>query len=335
MLARFAAGNLADRVVSEGRSDAVAAKLVVITRRHDHNAAGGGDLGDHRVQLPSRRYQPRGRGVDRPPPAGLADSPCELLLANCPRGEGACDQSLNHYQKNLTCSLTGVKSVDRRAALDAGFWTVETARVAATILGRTSRAYATLGRMPRNRQTTPRDHRVTEVVAAAKELFLTQGVNKTAMTHIAQAIGVANAAIYWYFPSKDDLLAEVFTRAVDEEVARLRDGPADPFERLIKGLIDLRPYRQMHMTIHDRMNEAESLVIAHDKLLDWIRRTVVDGLAYHGCDPVADAELVELVVVLFEGSNVPGVQGRTATDVIQVMIDRLVLQPARPPTTVD
>jgi AcrR family transcriptional regulator len=179
--------------------------------------------------------------------------------------------------------------------------------------------------MPRNRQSTPRPRRVTEVVAAANELFLTQGVNKTAMSHIASAVGIANAAVYWYFPTKDHLLAEVFSRAVETEKKRLDDGPRDPFDRLIQGLVDLRPYRQIHMSIHDRMGEADVVVAAHDRMIEWIRQTVVEGLEYHGRDPIADQDLVELVVVLFEGSNVPGVRGRTATDVIQVMLDRLVL----------
>jgi AcrR family transcriptional regulator len=181
--------------------------------------------------------------------------------------------------------------------------------------------------VPRNRQGTPRAHRVNEVVSAANELFLTQGVSKTAMSHVANAVGIANAAVYWYFPSKDDLLAEVFRRAVDEEVEHLKDTIGDPFQTLITGLVDLRPYRQMHMTIHDRMPESEALTEAHDRLIAWIRDTVIKGLEFHGRDPVADADLVELTVVLFEGSNVPGVRGRAATDVIQIMIDRLILQP--------
>lgn len=147
------------------------------------------------------------------------------------------------------------------------------------------------------------------------------------MSHVAKAVGIANAAVYWYFPSKDDLLAEVFRRAVQEERARLKDRTDDPFSILIKGLVDLRPYRQIHMTIHDRMTDSEALTLAHSEMISWIRETVVKGLEYHGRDPVADADLVELVVVLFEGSNVPGVRGRTATDVIQVMLDRLILQP--------
>jgi len=145
------------------------------------------------------------------------------------------------------------------------------------------------------------------------------------MSHVAGAVGIANAAVYWYFPSKDDLLAEVFRRAVVDEVARLKDSAGDPFSSLIKGLVDLRPYRQIHMSIHERMSESPALTDAHDQLISWIREMVVAGLEYHGRDAEAEADLVELVVVLFEGSNVPGVRGRTATDVIQIMIDRLIL----------
>jgi AcrR family transcriptional regulator len=56
-------------------------------------------------------------------------------------------------------------------------------------------------------------------------------------------VGIANAAVYSYVPTKDHLLAEVFTRALDEEIERLAAGPDDPFEGLIRGLLDLRAYR--------------------------------------------------------------------------------------------
>jgi AcrR family transcriptional regulator len=170
---------------------------------------------------------------------------------------------------------------------------------------------------------TPRDHRVTEIVIAAKELFLSRGFVKTPMSHIAGAVGVANAAVYWYFPTKDHLLAEVFTRALDEEVERLENKPDDPFDRLIQGLVDLRAYRQLHMTIHDRMSESEVVLDAHNRLISWIRETVSEGLVFHGYDPAEDSDLVDLVVVLFEGTNVPGVQTRTATDVIKSLLLRL------------
>ena len=177
--------------------------------------------------------------------------------------------------------------------------------------------------MARNRRQTPRDHRVNEVVMAARELFLVQGFNKTPMSQIAEALGVANAAVYWYFRTKDELLAEVWTRVLEEEIERLKSGPKDPFARLIQGLIDLRPYGQLHMTMHERMLNSEPVEASHSRLLDWIRETVNEGIAYHGGDPSKDQELVDLVVVVYEGTNVPGIRSRTATDLITMVLQRV------------
>lgn len=185
-------------------------------------------------------------------------------------------------------------------------------------------------KMPRNRRQTPRDHRINEVVIAARELFLRQGFNNTPMSQIAESLGVANAAVYWYFPSKDHLLAEVFARALDEEIERPSGDSEDPFDRLIQGLIHLRPYRQLHMTIHDRMIDSEVVAAVHDRLLDWIREVFMLGLSWHGHDPRQENDLVELVVVLFEGTNVPGMTTRTATDLISSVLERLGLFTSAP-----
>ncbi len=189
--------------------------------------------------------------------------------------------------------------------------------------------YAPSG-MPRNRRQTPRDERVNEVVTAASELFVGRGFNNTPMSDIAASLGVANAAVYWYFPTKDHLLAAVWTRVLDREIERLKSGPEDPFDRLIKGLIDLRPYRQLHMTIHDRMLDSESVATVHERLLDWIREIVALGLSYHGYEAEQDKDLIELVVTLFEGANVPGMRSRTATDLIRTLLDRLDLVSSTP-----
>lgn len=166
---------------------------------------------------------------------------------------------------------------------------------------------------------------MNEVVIAARELFLSQGFNNTRMAQIADSLGVGNAAVYWYFPSKDHLLAEVWVRALDEEIERLMRGPEDPFARLIQGLINLRPYRHLHMTIHERMLDSPEVATAHERTLSWIRDTVRLGIAWHGRDPLQEEDLVELVVVVFEGANVPGVQSRTATDLISSVLNRLGL----------
>ncbi len=181
--------------------------------------------------------------------------------------------------------------------------------------------------MPRNRRDIPREQRVDELVGVAVESFLSSGYGGTTMSQIAKSAGVANAALYWYFPTKDHLLAEVMDRALAAEIHLLSTNPPgpDPIDHLLKGLVDLRPYRQLHTTMHERLGESEPVREAHDRLIDWVRGLVRDGIAYHAAEVDDIEEIVELVVVVFEGLNVPGIHARSASDVIRTLM-RYVLQ---------
>ena len=57
-----------------------------------------------------------------------------------------------------------------------------------------------------------------EILAAAKELFLEEGVEHVTMRRIATAVGVSATALYVYFPDKDAILqaiaAECFKRLI-------------------------------------------------------------------------------------------------------------------------
>jgi AcrR family transcriptional regulator len=173
----------------------------------------------------------------------------------------------------------------------------------------------------RNRQSVPREQRVDELVGAATELMLTRGYTATRMSEIARAAGVANAALYWYFPTKDHLLAEVMDRAIDAELDRLAARPPspDPFQQLLRGLTDLRPYRLLHMAMHDRL-DVDVVAATHDRLIGWIRGMARAGLAYHGVADARADDVADLVVLLVEGLNVPGVPTRTAAEALQTLM---------------
>jgi AcrR family transcriptional regulator len=176
----------------------------------------------------------------------------------------------------------------------------------------------------RNRQQVPREQRVTELLAAATEVMLTNGYARTRMADIARAAGVANAALYWYFPSKEHVLAAVFQRALSDEAtvlaARMR-GP-DPLERLLRGLADLRPYRHLHMAMHQHL-ETPAVMEVHDELIDWIRGLARDALTHRGYEGAALDDLCEVIVTLVEGLNVPHVQVRHAGELIQTLLAAL------------
>src|SRR6185312_15942917 len=100
----------------------------------------------------------------------------------------------------------------------------------------------------------------------------------------------------------------------------------DPFDRLLKGFADLRPYRQLHMTMHELLPESEVVAAAHDRLIAWVRDLVDQGLVFHGFEDDADRnDVVELVVVLFEGLNVPGIRARTASEIVQLLLDKILV----------
>jgi AcrR family transcriptional regulator len=73
------------------------------------------------------------------------------------------------------------------------------------------------------------------ILAAARELFVSQGYRNVSMRKIAERIEYSAAAIYSYFPSKDDIffaLAEEGFRVLADYCVSAADHVADPVERL-------------------------------------------------------------------------------------------------------
>ena len=59
------------------------------------------------------------------------------------------------------------------------------------------------------KQTPRRLRRAGEILAAAREVFLEKGFERSAVAEIAARVGVVEGLVYTYFPTKRDLLNEV------------------------------------------------------------------------------------------------------------------------------
>lgn len=73
------------------------------------------------------------------------------------------------------------------------------------------------------------------IVAAADQLFYRQGYNQTSFSDIAQAAELSRGNFYYYFKSKDEILAAVIDRRREQIAAMLEgwsDSMAEPRERL-------------------------------------------------------------------------------------------------------
>lgn len=84
------------------------------------------------------------------------------------------------------------------------------------------------------------EDRRDELIAAATELFLEHGFEQTRIKDIAASAGVAKGLLYWYFPSKEALLADLSARILDRRLSQIevaQTGLRDSLERLYVGVL--------------------------------------------------------------------------------------------------
>src|SRR5438477_12262131 len=83
---------------------------------------------------------------------------------------------------------------------------------------------------------TPPRERAEEVYTAALRLFRQKGYHATSMQDIAAAVGLYKGSLYHYIGSKDDLLVQVFERAMGSLLADVEriasDGSLAPTQQL-------------------------------------------------------------------------------------------------------
>src|SRR6201987_3966226 len=94
--------------------------------------------------------------------------------------------------------------------------------------------------MPATRPHLDRDLKRKQILDAAEKLLLRNGYEATTMAEVARRAGGANNAVYWYFPSKDDLLAAVLDRRQKRALERVpASDPLTPAEQVLAMLAQL------------------------------------------------------------------------------------------------
>lgn len=135
----------------------------------------------------------------------------------------------------------------------------------------------------------------------AATLFARQGIGDASMSDIAEAVGIRKASLYYFFPSKQDLLMEVLRPVLQEPYRDLKtivESPAELHERFRNGaaalgdLFERQPERmqilvrgqlERHLSV-EHMDEIRRLKAAYTDL--W-RALVAEGVRkglFRPCD---------------------------------------------------
>ncbi len=119
--------------------------------------------------------------------------------------------------------------------------------------------------MPATRPHLNRDLKRKQILDVAEKLLLRDGYDATAMAEIARRAGVANNAVYWYFPSKDELLAAVLERRQQRALASLAaQKNSTPDEQALAMLSQLDQVAQLTATVHQRAQHSRPVAEMHD-----------------------------------------------------------------------
>ncbi|MHB1594422.1 MAG: TetR/AcrR family transcriptional regulator [Streptosporangiaceae bacterium] len=147
-------------------------------------------------------------------------------------------------------------------------------------------------------------------VEVAVDLVADHGWSAASVTAIAAAAGMSVGAMYRYFPSKSDLLVEVFRRVASREVAVLEDvvrpeaETAQPATGLLRQAVSLfarraldRPALAFALLAEPADPAVEAERLEYRRRFRGVFASVVRAGAARGEFPVQDADLTAAAVV--------------------------------------
>ena len=133
------------------------------------------------------------------------------------------------------------------------------------------------------------------ILEAAAELFHDKGFHGAGMDELGTLAGLSGPALYRHFAGKNEILAALFTEALDELVgatAALLPDPVADLRRLVRHHVDFAVSRRALVAVYQR--EDRSLVEPWRKEFDRRRRRYVERwqIAVGRAAPGADAAAV-------------------------------------------
>lgn len=121
----------------------------------------------------------------------------------------------------------------------------------------------------------PRSDTRERIQDAARELFLRRGVQRTSLQDIANELGITKPALYYHFPSREDLVRSILVPLIDEGerfVAEHEGRRHNDVRELLEGYFDFhyRPRRDLVLLVTELSTLIDLDLI--DTVLAWRER---------------------------------------------------------------
>jgi AcrR family transcriptional regulator len=177
--------------------------------------------------------------------------------------------------------------------------------------------------MPRTRPDLERDVKVGEIVDAAERRLRDGGYEALSVAAVARELGLAQNAIYWYFPSKDHLFVAALERILGDLAARKPKGDVDVVERILWFTDQFAEVFDLRGAMYEQARRSE-VVARFARELD----ATLDRMLSHALEPHVPADELPLAVGSFrataQGAYVQGLPRKERRKVLEFALGRLM-----------
>jgi AcrR family transcriptional regulator len=180
--------------------------------------------------------------------------------------------------------------------------------------------------MPPTRRQLPRDEKVAQIVDAAAARLRSGGIDALSMAGVARDLGLAQNAVYWYFPSRAELFVAVLRRQLAEIAARKPRDAKDMFERVLWFTDQLGPLYELQPAMQDLAREAPAVAEFVEELDSLSARMLknVFGGRYQGRELTIAIDAFRATVV---GSYASGLTRARRRRVLTFVLHQLLGEP--------
>lgn len=173
--------------------------------------------------------------------------------------------------------------------------------------------------MPRNRPDIDRGEKIAAILDASERRLRTGGVAAFSVAELARELGLAANSIYWYFPTRDDLLVATVEHALLGILGRKPPGMKRLDSRILWFVEQLDELEGVRVGLHERARESTTIADFLTRLDDRSRTMLRNVLAGHV--PEADLDLAaQTLLATVEGARLQRLDGRTRRRVIEFAV---------------
>jgi AcrR family transcriptional regulator len=179
--------------------------------------------------------------------------------------------------------------------------------------------------VPKTRQAIARDEKVEEILAVAERRLREGGYETLSVAGIARELGVAQNAIYWYFPSKDHLFVAALERLLREIAARKPSRAVGEVERILWFTDQFQVFSDLRGAMNERARRSPVVADFVAELDALLSRMLGNALRSHV--PAKELPLaVETFRSTVEGTFVKGLDKRKRRQVLRFALNQLIDQ---------